>query len=252
MNVNMVSDLHLESSNLSLQMDASVDVALFLGDISVDLEQAFSFMDRARGNATGVFVAGNHEYEGKEIEAARETMRALAKKYGIYFLDNQALDLGEVVILGTTLWSGFDLFPGLRQESMSAAQFGVCDFSTIFQGRKVLTVESMRHMHLEAVDWLRRALLENRGKKIVVASHFAPFSPSLHPKYEHLVNSAYWVNRLDDEFGGLCEVWGHGHTHDSKRYDMHGTQVHCNPRGSSRLFDLASNVHFKKDYPLEL
>ena len=226
---------------------ADADVVAFAGDVSSDLEQAFDFMDKARQGKPAIFVAGNHEYEGKSVERAKEAMARLSEQSGVVWLDGQSVEIGGVVFAGATLWSGFGLFPGLVSEAMSAARFAVCDFTSIALGGKPLDPEGMAAMHKRDAAALGEIFASCQDKPVAALTHFAPFRGALSKKRTGELSSAYWVNALDDELGGLCEAWMHGHVHDSLSFDCMGTKVWCNPRGAGRFYDLDANAGFKRD-----
>lgn len=240
----VVSDLHLEGSNMVFEIDDDIELLLFCGDVCVNLEYGFDFMSRVKKNARAIFIPGNHEYEGKDIFVANDKMRKLAKEYGIELLINESILHKDYVIIGSTLWSGFNLFAGEKKNSMDAAKFGVSDFSTIFLNKKLLNPVDMEFMHIEAINFIDSELKRHKDKNIIVASHFAPFKGSLNDSHKHEYVSSYWVNDLEEKFSGLCEYWFHGHTHDTFNYDINGTIVRCNPRGFSKTFDLSSNNKF--------
>ena len=167
-------------------------------------------------------------------------------------LDNDVFEFDDCVFLGTTLWSNFELNVKEKELSKNAAKFAICDFSTIFKNKKTLTPDDMECLNKESVSFLEKNLLKYKNKKTIVISHFAPFTGSINEAYRHEASQAYFVNNFDDKFGGLADYWIHGHTHSSYNYNVHGTNVICNPRGASRLFNIDSNVNFKRDYILDV
>ena len=47
-----------------------------------------------------VYVAGNHEYYGEKIHPAHQELRNDAQELGVHFLENEALVVGDVALLG--------------------------------------------------------------------------------------------------------------------------------------------------------
>ncbi|GIL83746.1 hypothetical protein Vretimale_10532 [Volvox reticuliferus] len=113
----VVSDLHLEARELSLDdiLDPKLisDVLCLLGDIGDPSSQTYhDFLGACASRfRTVLLLAGNNEYRnhggsGRTMAQTEELIRAAAKKYpNVHFLQNAKHVIGNVVFIGTTLWS---------------------------------------------------------------------------------------------------------------------------------------------------
>ena len=251
-NIGLLSDLHLEGSNMEL-VNPGWDYLVIAGDLSSELSliQHF-FAYQAPTDIPVIYVLGNHEYEGRTIDKTADKIRELIKPFeNVHLLDNESIVFDGIKFIGTTLWSNFEL-NGMhaQKEAMKWAKFNVVDFSATFmpndQGKYVtLSPEYMAKMNEKACDFLEFELRKNpfEGQKIVV-SHFAPHPLSIHSSRQHL-ECSYWVNNLE-HLMGFSDYWFHGHTHDTFNYQVEGTHVICNPRGFSKTFNLSPNAQFDK------
>lgn len=259
----VVSDLHLESSNMKLE-NLQCDVLVLAGDISQDFSILPRFFEyNVPPEVEMIYVPGNHEYEGKRDYQVMNNLKELEEEFpNLHVLQNSAIDLHGIRFIGTTLWSNFE-GQGItyKEEVKKWCKFNVVDFTYIFkkmnndgynQKHSSWTPEDMEKEFNKAYQFLEYELKkrETQLPKFVV-THFAPTDLSLDPQYKKGLHSAYWVNHLP-EIMGFSDYWVHGHTHSSFDYDFEGTRVICNPRGYSKTYDLSQNVNFNKNFSIEV
>jgi predicted phosphodiesterase len=121
MNIQLLSDLHLESNPDFMPTPApGADVLVLAGDIGS--YQAGSALASAGDGDFGLarfsplhgwptpvlFVPGNHEYDGLDFDAAHTRLRQTCERLGITWLEREVLQLSGVRFVGTTLWTDFD------------------------------------------------------------------------------------------------------------------------------------------------
>jgi predicted phosphodiesterase len=231
MKLQIASDLHLEFSQHWRLPSADADVLILAGDIASRTSGLRSFAAAAKAQ-TVIYVPGNHEYYGGDLQKITREMRESARDLGIHLLDNDELILDGVRFLGSTLWTDFDLFGETsRQEAMRQASRHVVDYHVISLGVEGwLRPEHTRQFHLDSLAWLEGKLGEDFSGRTVVVSHHAPHRGSLHPRFAQSAISPAFVSNLDPLMGSAT-LWIHGHTHDSFDYAVEGTRVLCNPRG---------------------
>ena len=136
MKIKIVSDLHLEFSDLNIPNNGC-DVLILSGDIMIaeDLhdhpEPADTAEQRSIAQGTGlgrrqqtaqrfrdflkrcsfqfphvVYIAGNHEFYNGKLYAGLDYLRAECAKFpNVYFLENETKIIDDVVFIGTTLWT---------------------------------------------------------------------------------------------------------------------------------------------------
>ena len=129
MNIQLLSDLHLESQPDFVAPQAprpahGADLLVLAGDIGSyqtgsklrDADFGLAQFSPLHGWPTPVvFVPGNHEYDALDFDAAHERLRATCMRLGITWLEREVLHgpwrdhQGRPVrLVGTTLWTDFD------------------------------------------------------------------------------------------------------------------------------------------------
>jgi predicted phosphodiesterase len=225
-------------------------VIVVAGDVDAGFDtgtyRLFSEMLRSSPQAHIIYVAGNHEFYGKDINAFRAELRKFcgpASAGGefedgldqrLHFLDNDEVVIDGVRFLGSTLFTNFELLGELeKQACMEEAARRLNDFYHIrIDGRRFTPQDSI-DLHNIAVQWLEMKLKELFEGETVVVTHHAPSFASVVPHYQHDPLSACYASRLD-RLMGYSKLWLHGHTHSSLDYEIAGTRVVCNPRGYAR------------------
>ncbi len=258
----VMSDLHLESSNMKIEK-LECDILVLAGDISQDFSILPRFFQYNIPSETEIiYVLGNHEYEGRVAKKVITEIKELEKEFpNLHVLQNEAIEIKGIRFIGTTLWSNFE-GQGLqwKKEAKDWCKFNVIDFTYIFKenqkGAEPKYIswkpEDMEKEFNKAYEFLEYELKKQETECIrFVVTHFAPTDKSLDPQYKTGLHSAYWVNNLP-ELMGYSDYWVHGHTHSSFDYDFEGTRVICNPRGYSKIYDLSQNNEFKKDLAIEI
>lgn len=253
MKLNILSDLHLSRGALEIpQNDA--DVVILAGDIARPAQAAAW----ASGFAKPVlYVPGNHEFYGSSIVDTVAELRRLFAGTDICVLDNDAVIIGGVRFLGTTLWTDFMLFGEGedRSAAMREAQRYVRDFSQIRVGGEdpalFTPADSATLFNLHSA-WLARRLAEPQAGPTVVITHHAPSRMSIHPKFAGSLLNACFVSDAEPLVrASRARLWIHGHTHDSFDYFVDETRVVCNPRGYAKA-GVNENPLFDPDFMVEV
>lgn len=258
-NIGLLTDLHLEGSNMSQLRNPGWDYLVIAGDLSTEnglVDQFFSY--KAPTDIPIIYIPGNHEFEGKRVDKALNDMRELLQPFeNVHFLYNESVIIDDIKFIGSTLWTNFEL-DGMEKvkENMDWAKQNVVDFTYIFTQKEngkyaSITPQEMAKMCDDAIRFLDFELRHNPfdGEKVVV-THFAPHKNSIDPLYKR-GNSSYWVNNLE-HLMGFSRYWLHGHIHSSANYNIEGTDVICNPRGYSKMLDLSSNNKFDRELLLPI
>jgi hypothetical protein len=180
-----------------------------------------------------LYVPGNHEFYGGSLTGSVAELKRLCAGSFVHLLDNEALVLGGVRFLGSTLWSDFMLCGegAPREAAMREARRFMRDFERI----EAFTPEASAGLFARNAAWLEHELAQPHAGSTVVITHHAPSPKSIHPRFAGSPLNACFVSdaeRLVD--GRRCVLWIHGHTHDSFDYRLNGTRVLCNPRGYAK------------------
>ena len=243
MKLQLLSDLHLETETFQPEPAPGAELLVLAGDIDSTWAGYELF---AHWPVPVVVIAGNHEFDGRDFDAALLGLRALCRRLGFVFLESQehlvtAADGLRVRILGSTRWSDFDLFgPTGRARAERAAEYFLRLMATTRDG-KPLNAAAVRDEALRCRAWLEGALAatpRGRWDKTLVVTHFAPSLRSADPRYGHQPGTASFCN-ADDELVPRADLWLHGHLHcrHDWRVDRAGrkpSRVVCNARGLVR------------------
>jgi hypothetical protein len=240
LNIQLLSDLHLESESFDPVPAPGADLLVLAGDI----DSRWTGMQRFAGWPVPVlFVAGNHEFDGRELDTAWPALQAECSRLGFTLLEQSdvvltAPDGRRVRFLGTVRWSDFDLFgvAGLPRALRAGAYFQRVMRAT--RGGQPLDAQAVRAEALACRAWLQSSLVEpaaGRWDATVVVTHFAPSLRSTDPRYGSQPGSASFCN-ADDDLLPLADLWLHGHLHcrHDYRVDRPGRtpmRVVCQARG---------------------
>jgi len=261
MKIKLVSDLHLEFSDVDIPNNGC-DVLILSGDILIaqDLhdhprgdwlqsqeylwkggqmrpqkaDRFRNFLDRCSKNFPHViYVAGNHEfYHGKWFATLDYLREETSYWPNIYFLEKEVKVIDDIAFLGCTLWT--DLNKG-NPITMHTVETLMNDHRLIRHDRlgytKVRAIHTIER-HREHKNWLRETVPQY--DKVVVVGHMGPTLMSIHPKYAHDVhlNGGYCSDLSEFILDNPnIKLWTQGHTHHAFEYMVGSTKVACNPRG---------------------
>lgn len=254
--LHILSDLHNEFVRGGAYQPDDVaktaDVIILAGDIDKGAN-GIGWASEAFKGKTIIYVPGNHEYYGRDIDETRAMMRIMADETGVKLLDDGEYimgGLGGVRFLGTTLWTDFDFYgEDFRKTAMVEAQQYLSDFRVIHYGRLGhFAPQHSVEIHERSLAWLKAKLYEPFEGKTVVVSHHLPSQRSVAERFQGSTITPCFASKLDHLFGKM-DLWIHGHTHDSFDYTAGGTRVICNPYGYHRQ---ETNSNFDRKLILEI
>jgi predicted phosphodiesterase len=264
MKIKLVSDLHLEFSDINITNNDNCDVLILGGDIMVaaDLHEhpnfdfnpydhgAFADLSRKQQRVARfrdflkrcsfqfphvVYVMGNHEfYHGRFYDSIQHMRDECAKFPNIYLLEDDTKVIDDVTFIGATLWTDMNKGDPL---TMHAIEGMMNDFRIIRNDKREFARMSARDVasrHARSLQYFRSVLAEQHDRKFVVVGHHSPSFKSVHESYstEYLMNGGYHSDLsqfiLDHP---QIKLWTHGHTHHPFDYKIGETRIVCNPRG---------------------
>ena len=258
MKIQLLSDLHLEADpGFKATPAPEADLLVLAGDVgsyqtrrdgSVMGEpdwglQRFSPLPQYAGWPVPVlFVPGNHEYDGLEMDDAHAGLRRTCERLGIAWLERETLQIDGVRFVGTTLWSDYDaLVPAgateterlrQREKAFRAANFYLHKMAGR-RGGALFDAAAMRDIALACQHWLRQALGTPHAGPTVVVTHFAPTLHSADPRYGLSPGTAGFCNTLDDLLPH-ADLWLHGHLHCPTDLRVGRCRIVANPLGYAR------------------
>lgn len=252
MKIQIASDLHLEflaegwPGERLIQPATNADVLVLAGDIAAgsDGVKAFGGWPPVGPRIPVIYVAGNHEYYGHELDLQRERMKAWADRCEVNFLENKSLVIDGVRFLGATLWTDYKLNTALSQEQqMEAAEKGLTDHRLIRMGVRKFTAHDTLKIHGASRAWLETELSKPWDGRTVVVTHHGPHPLSVHPRYADSAINGGFVSDLSDILLSrhAPDLWLHGHVHDGFDYTVGRTRVVANPAGYVRNRRTAGN-----------
>jgi Calcineurin-like phosphoesterase len=240
MRIQLLSDLHLETETFDPAPQPGADLLVLAGDI----DSSWRALDRFAGWPTPVlFVAGNHEFDGRELDHAWPALGERCARLGFTLLerDHVVLDAPDgrrIRFIGTVRWCDFDAFGPARQAAALRAGSYFQRVMGATQGGAPFDADAVRREALACRTWLAAALAEapaGRWDATVAITHFAPSLRSADPRYGARNGTASFCNADDDLLPGAV-LWLHGHLHCRHDYEVRHadgrrTRVVCQARG---------------------
>jgi len=249
MRLQLLSDLHLETESYVPEAAEGADLLVLAGDIDSHWDALERFRDWP---VPVVFVAGNHEFDGRDLVDASTALRACCERLGISMLERERLVVVDrqgqrVRIVGTIRWSDFDLFGALGRARAMRAGVYFMDLMQATRDGLPFDVDAMRDEALACRAWLAAELqqADSDWDRTVVITHFAPSVRSADPRYGARSGTASFCN-ADDDLLPFADLWLHGHLHCVHDYRVahdggKSTRVVCNARGHERRGEAAAH-----------
>ena len=216
-----------------------IDLVILAGDIHTT-SHGLDWAAKTFGQTKTVYVPGNHEYyNGMPFSRGSEILREHADRcrlagYPIHVLDNDAVVIDGVRVIGTTLWTDLELHNN-PDEMKAKARDIIKDYRKIvWDAGKSLTPAHTIQRHKESVTYLEKTLAEDFDGRTIVVTHHLPSEtgcfPDYRPPYDY--SNPFFASRLDDlVIDSGADLWVFGHTHSSHDYKIGDTRMVCNPRG---------------------
>ena len=262
MKIKLVSDLHLEFSDIDIKNEQNCDVLILGGDIMIaeDLYDIPSpepyapggmrdFMSKIKRVASWreflkrcsaafphvIYIAGNHEfYNGKWNRTLDVLHEECAKFPNVHFLECESIKIDDVTFIGGTLWTDMNKGDPL---TLHAVRDMMNDFRIIRKEddgyTKLKPVDTVVR-HKRMLSYIKTVVAERHDEKFVVVGHHSPSKMSTHENYknEFLMNGAYSSDCSEFIMDHpQIKLWTHGHTHHPFDYVIGETRIVCNPRG---------------------
>ncbi|HUF20668.1 MAG TPA: metallophosphoesterase, partial [Burkholderiales bacterium] len=163
MQIQIFSDLHLEFSDKHPPFQpphTGADVVVLAGDID-NGTRGIDWAEKSFPGAAVLYVPGNHEYYGADLNATEVALTArAADSANVRLLDNDQMVIDGVRFLGSTLWTDFELFGRQnRQPAIEESLRHVLDFRAIRWGTiDLFTPEQSIELHRESIAFLQENL----------------------------------------------------------------------------------------------
>lgn len=236
MKIAYASDLHLEFCKYQLQKPEDPETTLILaGDITpiskLNKEMDYSwsydsgildfFYEATNYFKNVIYVAGNHEFYGGELEDIKLLKKLLSPCKNLHILNNEFLELDGIKFFGGTMWTNYDNEDPLLE--MNASRL-MNDYQCIGD----LTPQTAKWEFYK----FNNKLNEIRDQNIdVVISHHAPSYQCTSPKYADNKYNGLYCSNVDVS---NIKYWIYGHLHGGLCIEQDGCQILNNTRGYPR------------------
>jgi len=271
MKISVVSDLHLEFGYQTLP---GGEVLVLAGDmaearsirnhfhstrIMVDnpIEQLrcseFFFNECAKYDQV-FYVMGNHEHYHGQFDRTLTELRGIMPG-NVTILEKQAEEYNGVLFVGATTWTDCNKLDWATIWSLKQHMndYSLIKFHDVVNNRyRKLMPEDTIQDHKATLAYFRTVLAENSDKPVVMITHHAPSSLSIHDKYKGDVNmNGGYMSDLSEIMldNPNIQYWFHGHMHDPSDYEIGSTRVISNPRGYHGHEDTSG---FRPDFYVEI
>ncbi len=254
MKLQLLSDLHLETETFDPRPAPGAELLVLAGDI----DSNWVGYERFAGWPVPVLVVlGNHEFDGRDFDAALAGLLGLCARLGFTLLEREArifaaADGALVRVVGSTRWSDFDLFGAEhRPRAMRAAEYFM-RLMAATRGGQPFDAAAVRDEARSCRAWLEAELSQSpRGRwdRTLVVTHFAPSLRSADPRFGSQPGTASFCN-ADDDLIPRADVWLHGHLHCRQEYAVARpgrapTRVVCNALGLAKKGEQAGHDGLK-------
>lgn len=241
MKIQILSDLHIDSYVRQAQPIGHIpktdaDIVLVAGD-TANSGMAWLQEQAARLAVPIITITGNHEYFNEDVLHFDEKLATwdnydAVSNQGVKVLQCQCVDIGEVRILGCTLWTDYQC--QADADTIEISKRFMRDYKQIYAGSELFSPELSMQLHAKQRQWLQQALKTSQelGKTTVVMSHHSISPLSVSEKYANLPSNAAFVSDFSMWMAEpwAPKLWVHGHTHEAFDYQLNNTRVVVNPR----------------------
>lgn len=251
----ILSDLHIELTRgwdlPTTERRPQFDILVVAGDLIPRMERGVKWLRERVSDRPVVYVAGNHEAYGCDVERTIAKAKEAARGTNIFVLEYDSIRLGNITFAGATTWTDFDLF-GAPYRAMEVAGDRMNDYRKIRVERYLQRFRPHHALgrHLRARAFIEAEMRKSRDGALVVVTHHAP-TPSSEPLQdnsrprslsdEDVLTAAYrsdltsLMHPTSTNEGGPplrpAELWIHGHTHESVDITVGQTRVISNAKG---------------------
>lgn len=223
MKIRLLSDLHLELSNIKLEFDNNADIIILAGDIGSPYKDNYNeLIKQLSSTHKKVFIiTGNHEYYQRNhtMHKTESKIRTLCSTYNnVHFLQKESYVYEGIRFIGCTLWSNI-------------TDKTLCKYMNDFTYIPNFTFDKYVNLHNDHKTWLENEL-QNTGEFdiTVVITHHLPNPQLVSEKYKDDPLNCFFASDMNTNG---ANIWCYGHSHMSNYKIIDDIHFYCNPRGYS-------------------
>jgi len=165
MKLQLLSDLHLETEVFEPEPAPGAELLVLAGDIDAGWDGLARF---AGWPVPVLVVAGNHEFDDRELRTAWPALRARCDALGLRLLECEACEMTgadgrRVRFVGTVRWTDFELFGPPGHKDFERAHRAAGYFQRVMAATRdgqPFDADAVRNEALACRDWLRGTLAE--------------------------------------------------------------------------------------------
>jgi len=245
------SDLHIEFLSVEqiprLFKNIGADVLVLAGDICAinkaeDYDKFLAMLTYYTPKyAYVIMIAGNHEYyctgtptKDMCMDAVNRRLKSLSKTYTNYiYLNCDTITLSikkkPYIFIGATLWTKVCI--ANRQTVQDKMNDYECIYTHKPSGIAKFTVADMQKLHAKHVLFIKKTLLELKGKKVtaILITHHKPVGDTCDEK-KTVLTQAYECD-ITNLITMPVKIAIYGHTHVKYDKTIYGVRYLSNPRG---------------------
>lgn len=239
MRIQYASDLHLDLAiNRAFlngrPLQVAGDILLLGGDIGKLTESYITYplWDWASENFRHtLIVPGNHEFYGNSQLEKMSDGYIFHLRENVRLCYNAFITIENIDFILTTLWGE------VQPEFQYLTQKNVSDFDLIKCNGHSLTVKRFNKEHLNAMQFLKKAVAESKSSKRVVLTHHLPTEQCLSSEFKgSMINGAFVSENFDFIHDNHIDYWVYGHSHRNiPPIDINGTTLISNQLGYVQL-----------------
>jgi predicted phosphodiesterase len=223
----ILNDLHLELTRgwdlPPVGARPTYDVLVLAGDIITRMERGVKWIIERVTDRPVVYVGGNHEAYGVDIDITLEKARAAAKGTNVFVLENEKIQIEHVTFLGAVGWTDFNLFAD-QERAMRAAGDVMNDYRKIRidnYSRRLRPAHTLAR-HMETRAFLQGELSKPKVGLRVVITHHGFHAEAVSRGHEHeLISAAYTSDAAIDG----ADLWIYGHTHEHRDFRVNSARA---------------------------
>jgi hypothetical protein len=253
MNVQLISDLHIEINKKCIEINPMCNILVIAGDlISYDY---MSVLDRFFNYVCPLFkyviyVLGNHEFH-KQLNIPMEEVinkyKNKCKEYNVILLNNSSVEINGYLFIGSTLWCNIP--ENKYNTSFIKYYFEKC---VDIHGINITTCNDL---HKQSVDYLDKIINTNPNKKLIIISHFVPTinENTQNPLYKNRKDSEYGFHtELNYLFKPNVKAWLFGHNHYSSYSKINNMILASNAFGYIKANDKKEETNFESNLVINI
>jgi len=214
-NIQYMSDLHLEFGSKEINVHLSTDVIVLAGDIHTRPQILNKFFKKLKSqkDIPIVYVLGNHEYYGHSVDEVVSLYKdACSQKYDdIYLLDNESKTIGSVRFIGSTMHT-----------DITGNEYPVISNMPDFRVVKGMSTDWWKEKNKKDIEFLVKSIGLHKARKnndvpnSVVVTHFVPVHnntviPSCYRGSPSNAGFYQDMSKVIQDSGISAWIYGHNH-----------------------------------------